>query len=303
MYAGHIGIALAAKRVRPDVPLWALVAAAQGCDWVNVVAWAAGHPDPASSRWLVVGGWTAQMVSHSVPAVLGLAILVAAARAVVARDGRGAALLAGVTISHVLADYVTSVKPTWPGGPRIGLALYAHPAADFVVEMAVVAGGWFLYLRALPSLPPRARGVPRAAWLMLGALAALQLVADASRPGTLAGPRARTSPYFPPTSQPPAPRGRSQLSSIRSTAPIGRPSCCAHTIAGPRPAPARGGPPPPARPPRRARARSPSAAGPHPPTRPAPNRASGSTTSPRCGPRARAIRPRPAPPARRPSAR
>lgn len=242
MYTGHLGVALAAKGARPGVALWALVVASQACDWADAVAWAIGHPDPRSSRWLAFDDWTAQMASHSVPAVLALAIVFAAGYWAATRDRRGAALIAGVTISHVLADYVTSVKPTWPGGPRIGLALYAHPAADFLVETAIVCGGWLLYRRSLPEC----RGASRTAWLMLALLVALQLAANASRPrllvgmGTWHGTSAayasassrdaifriplsirciRSNWYFRLTSHPPKPRGSSQLSSIRSTPP------------------------------------------------------------------------------------
>jgi hypothetical protein len=56
----------------------------------------------------------------------------------------------------------------------IGLRLYDHPIADFVVEGIVIAAGALLYGR---TLPPRRRP-----WLdisiMLGALLALQLTID-----------------------------------------------------------------------------------------------------------------------------
>ncbi|HEX6536604.1 MAG TPA: metal-dependent hydrolase [Gemmatimonadaceae bacterium] len=190
MYTGHLGIALAAKGLRSRVGLWVLVAASQGCDWADAVAWAIGHQDPRSSRWLAFDGWTAQMASHSVPSVLVLAIVLAVLYWATARDGRGAALVAVVTLSHVPADYVTSVKPTWPGGPRIGLSLYAHPAADFLLEAAIVCGGWLLYRRSLPT--PRAAS--RVAWLALVALVALQLAANAGRPGILGATPVDTPP-------------------------------------------------------------------------------------------------------------
>jgi hypothetical protein len=171
MYTGHLGIALAAKGVQPSVPLWVLVGAAQACDWVDAAVWPFGHADPASSRWLIAGDWTAQMASHSLPSVAGIAIVLFGLYYAATRDGNGAWLVAGVALSHVLADYVTAEKPTWPGGPRIGLSLYQHAAADFVVEAVIVWGGWLLYRR---SLPPGHSATP--AWLMLAALIALQLI-------------------------------------------------------------------------------------------------------------------------------
>lgn len=180
MYTGHIGIALAAKGVQPSMPLWIFVVAAQACDWVNAAVWPFGHADPASTRWLIAGDWTAQMSSHSVPSALGIAIVLPGLYYAATRHVNGAWLLAGVTLSHLLADYITAEKPTWPGGPRIGLSLYRHPAADFVVEVGLVCSGWLLYRRSLP------RGRSAApAWLMLGVLVALQLAASVTVRRTL----------------------------------------------------------------------------------------------------------------------
>jgi hypothetical protein len=173
MYTGHLGIALAAKGLRPRVPLWVLIVATQACDWLDTIAWSIGHPDPHSSRWLVTGGITAQMVSHAIPSVVLTAGVLAGVYAAATRDGTGAWLIAGVTLSHIVVDYVTAVKPTWPGGPRIGLSLYKHPVADFIVEAVIVAAGWVLYRRSL-----RRSGGSAPAWLMLGALIGLQLIAS-----------------------------------------------------------------------------------------------------------------------------
>jgi len=50
-------------------------------------------------------------------------------------------------VAHALADYVTGLKPTWPGGPMIGMRLYSYPWIDFVVETLVIGAGWLLYRR------------------------------------------------------------------------------------------------------------------------------------------------------------
>jgi hypothetical protein len=65
-------------------------------------------------------------------------------------DGSVAALTGVLTLSHVVADYVTGVKPTWPGGPMIGLDLYSLPLVDLIVEAAVLVVGWQVYRRSLP---------------------------------------------------------------------------------------------------------------------------------------------------------
>jgi hypothetical protein len=69
---------------------------------------------------------------------------------------------------------VTGYKPTWPGGPMIGLRLYSHPVADFLVEGVVIVIGALLYGS---TLPPRRRPWVDVS-IMLGALLALQLGID-----------------------------------------------------------------------------------------------------------------------------
>ena len=160
MYIGHFGFALAGKAVRRDAPLWLLVIATQGCDWAQVVACIAA-PEGASAMW-----------SHSIPAVAAIAIAVSLSAYLFSGD-RGVAALAGaVAVSHLAADYVTGVKPTWPGGPTIGLDLYSRPMADLVLEMITLLLGWMVYRR---SLPPEARS-GRMTWALLVVLCAIQLV-------------------------------------------------------------------------------------------------------------------------------
>ena len=160
MYIGHLGFALAGKGLRRDAPLWLLVAATQGCDWVQAAACVAA-PAGTSAMW-----------SHSVPAVAALAAALSFAAYLLTADGGIAALTGAVGVSHVLADYVTGLKPTWPGGPTIGLDLYAYPLGDLAVETAVLVVGWLLYRR---SLPPGSRS-SRLSWALLVVLGATQLL-------------------------------------------------------------------------------------------------------------------------------
>jgi len=167
MYVGHLGFALGAKGMRRTVPLWLLVLATQACDWGDALLLVvAPHlRDRASEMW-----------THSIPAVLVLALAFGLAYLLVKRDAAGAALLGGVVISHVLADYLTGLKPTWPGGPMIGLGLYGHPRWDVAIEALVIVVGWLVYMRVVP----RERTSLRAAWVMLGTLVVLQILAGAA---------------------------------------------------------------------------------------------------------------------------
>jgi hypothetical protein len=160
MYIGHLGFALAGKGLQRTAPLWLLIVATQGCDWVQVVACVAAPAD-ASGMW-----------SHSLPMVAALAAALSLASYLLTRNGMVASLTGAVAVSHVLADYVTGLKPTWPGGPAIGLELYSHPLGDLVVETSVLALGWLLYRR---SLPPESRS-SRLTWALLLLLGATQLL-------------------------------------------------------------------------------------------------------------------------------
>lgn len=165
MYLGHVGAALAGKRARASVGLLVLLIATYAPDWVDTgLCMAKSYNETA-------------MYSHSIPAVLVLALLGFFVYFLSTRDGVGATMVAGVVVSHMLLDWITGYKPTWPGGPMIGLRLYGHPAADFVAEGIVLAIGAALYAT---TLPPRTRKWSDGA-IMFVALIVMQLGADVAR--------------------------------------------------------------------------------------------------------------------------
>ena len=162
MYIGHVGAALAGKRARRSIGLLVLLVATYVPDWVD-------------TGLCLVGSFTpGEMLSHSIPAVLLFALVGFVLYGWRTGDWAGAGVLAAVILSHMFFDWITGDKPTWPGGPTIGLQLYEHPIADFVVEGTVIAIGGILYA---DTLPPR-----RSPWIdisiMLGALLAMQLAID-----------------------------------------------------------------------------------------------------------------------------
>jgi len=165
VYGGHVGIALAGKGLRPAIPLWVLLLATQLPDWTDAAVCAAGISSPPSG-----------ILSHSLPAIAVLGGVLALLYYGAARDAAGGALVGLTVLSHAIADYATGLKPTWPGGPVIGLELYRQPAIDFVLEAFVIAIGWVLYRRSLAE--SRRRSSPLV--LMLIALLLLQFAASVS---------------------------------------------------------------------------------------------------------------------------
>ncbi|MFN2636501.1 MAG: metal-dependent hydrolase [Gemmatimonadaceae bacterium] len=158
---GHVGAALAAKRARQSVGLLVLLLATYGPDWAD------------TALCLTRANGSNGMLSHSLPAVGVLAVLGFSIYTASTRDWKGGLVVGSVVVSHMLLDWITGEKPTWPGGPRVGLQLYAHPIADFSVEGILIICGVALYARTLPDQRSWAD-----ARLMLAALLALQVGVD-----------------------------------------------------------------------------------------------------------------------------
>ena len=162
MYIGHVGAALAGKRMRVGVGLLVLLVATYTPDWIDTGLCLTGWYDPR------------EMLSHSIPAIALFAAVGFVSYALVTRDRAGGVVVALVILSHMFLDWITGTKPTWPGGPMIGLELYSHPIADFIAEGVVIVFGASIYARTLPQRNPPWLGMT----IMLGALLALQLTID-----------------------------------------------------------------------------------------------------------------------------
>ncbi len=162
MYAGHIGFGLGAYSFRKTAPLWLLLLAAQIPDWLDAGACIADiNPGPYGIH------------THGLVAVGGAAVICALFAYAVTRDVVAALIVAVVVVSHWGLDLFTGVKPTWPGGPVLGLQLYSRPLIDVALETATILAGWLLYRRTLPE---RVRG---SGWTYatLFSLCALQILA------------------------------------------------------------------------------------------------------------------------------
>jgi len=141
MYIGHVGAALAAKRVRGSIGLLVLLVASYAPDWVDMGMCVGGAYNPVG------------ILSHSIPAVLILMLVGFTGYAAATRDWAGALVIAVLILSHMLLDWITGYKPTWPGGPMIGLELYNYPVADFIAEGIVIVAGVALRANASSAAP------------------------------------------------------------------------------------------------------------------------------------------------------
>jgi hypothetical protein len=171
MYTGHVAIALAARGVRCDVPLWVLVLATQASDWVELIV----HPFTPRT--------VTEVYSHAYPFVLVAAVVVAASVWLWKRSVSAAVTVLLVYLSHPLADYVTGNKPLWSGGPSLGLRVIERPALDFAVQALVCVLGFAVYWRSLP--PTRRRRMlsvtPLVVLLVLQGLSDLRLTSNRRR--------------------------------------------------------------------------------------------------------------------------
>jgi hypothetical protein len=161
MYVGHAAVALALKAHEPRVPMVPLVLACYGPDWLeNVLGF-----------WRERG--TMALYTHYLPGLLAGALAAAALYAIVFRRPGGWTILSGWLL-HWPADFFTAHKGLLSPTDRIGLDLYNLPAADFVLEGALVLLCCALYARTFAHSPTQRRWVV----VMAAGLLALQAMLD-----------------------------------------------------------------------------------------------------------------------------
>jgi hypothetical protein len=85
--------------------------------------------------------------SHSLPAIAVLAAITMVLAYGGTRSGAIALVFGLVVLAHVPADWLTGENALWLHGPVVGLYLYRWPAVDFVVELPLIVGGWWMLNR------------------------------------------------------------------------------------------------------------------------------------------------------------
>lgn len=150
MFVGHLAAALSAKKLEPEMPLWAGIGAAFGVDLIWPVFLLAGleivEVDPSATVFtpldFVSYPWT-----HSLVLVGVWSVLVGTAAQWVFRNGRVAALLGALVLSHWVLDAIAHRPdlPLWPGGPVVGLGLWYSIPGTLILEGSLLLAGVWLY--------------------------------------------------------------------------------------------------------------------------------------------------------------
>lgn len=168
MFVGHYGVSFASKRLSPGLSLGVLFLAVQLLDILFALFVLLGI-----EKMRIVHGFTAynpydlywMPYSHSLLgavlwSVVTALLCLAAARRPRSRERRiAAAVLGGAVFSHFLLDLPMHTRDLPLGldaaSPKIGLGLWNHPLVAVAAELAVLAAGAAIYLRATRAKNPR----------------------------------------------------------------------------------------------------------------------------------------------------
>ena len=150
MFIGHFAASVAVRAVRPQLPFWACVGAAQlvdivwaGLIWAGVERLRLDPSLPGSPLVLAYMPW-----SHSLPAAVAWSVL--AGVMAVFLWGRAGWLIGAVVFSHWLADLLVH-RPDLPlgfTGPKLGLGLWNLPALEMLVELGLLGLAMCLWVAA-----------------------------------------------------------------------------------------------------------------------------------------------------------
>lgn len=156
MFVGHYGVAFAAKRAEPRLPLWVWFVAVQWLDvgWSLLVLLGV-------EKLNIVPGYTEANAldlyympyTHGLPGALVLSLAFGAIAATCVRDRRTIAFLVGAatSFSHWILDLLvhTPDLALYDNAHKVGLGLWRHVAVSFPLELAVLAIGAALYARTV----------------------------------------------------------------------------------------------------------------------------------------------------------
>jgi hypothetical protein len=153
MFVGHYGVSFMAKRADPSIPLWVLFIAVQLLDvaWAPLILF-------GIEKVRIVPGITASNpldlyympYTHSlVAAVLWSVAAFIVYRLAASVSSKTAALIGAAVFSHWILDFVVHRPdlPLYDNAGKVGLGLWNVPTVAFALEVALLFGGMWLYLR------------------------------------------------------------------------------------------------------------------------------------------------------------
>lgn len=165
MFAGHFGLAAAAKAKAPRLPLWALMLSTQLLDVVFVPFLLTGKEtiEPISGET----GYGANMIhadyTHSLIGALFIA-MIAGWGAWRLWGRRGGVIIGSVVFSHWFLDLLVhrSDLPILPGNfgnlPMLGFGLWQYPVISITLECILLISGIILYYRSFSRLNENRQG-------------------------------------------------------------------------------------------------------------------------------------------------
>ncbi len=175
MVAGHLAVAMGAKRVEPRVTLPVLVAAAFGLDILWPVFVLAGletvRIDPGNTAFTPLD-FVSYPWSHSLLMSLVWGAIAGHLARVGFKSMRAGLVVSALVVSHWVLDYVVHRPdlPLWPDGPRVGLGLWQSIPGTLAVEGLLFAAGIAVYLRTTRAIDGQGRWALVALLVTLGGL-------------------------------------------------------------------------------------------------------------------------------------
>ncbi|MGE0450948.1 MAG: hypothetical protein AB7Q29_15355 [Vicinamibacterales bacterium] len=165
MFIGHFALGFAAKRVVPRVSLGMLFLAAQLADvlWPAFVLFGIEQVriDPGNTAFTPLD-FVSYPWSHSLLMLAGWGILLGGVYRGIVGGRRSFLVLSALVVSHWVLDWVSHRPdmPLYPGGARVGLALWNHVPATIAVETSLYIIGVAVYMRATQPRDGTGRWAP-----------------------------------------------------------------------------------------------------------------------------------------------
>ena len=186
MFIGHYGVSLAAKPLRPRVPLWVWFIAVQ---WMDVV-WSILVLLGIEKLRIVPGFTEANALdlyympyTHGLPGSIALSLLLGAIVAAFVSDKRATTLflVAAASFSHWVLDLIVHVPdlPLHDNTAKVGFSLWRVVGLSFPLELICLGVGAWLYARSATFEGTKGRFLY---WSFVIVLAALQVYANFGPP-------------------------------------------------------------------------------------------------------------------------